>query len=100
MEMPVYKWPSFRTVVRRMLEAGWSFVKRAGTFILATMVLVWALLYFPHTDAAGISYQSRITAEEDKLVAAGTTVKATEDKITETLKEWADLKTKGGDPKE
>src|SRR5258708_5397045 len=60
MEMPVYKWPSFRTVLRRMFDAGWSFVRRAGTMILATMILVWALLYFPHTDSSGRSYQDRI----------------------------------------
>src|SRR4029453_8043717 len=53
MEMPVYKWPSFRTVIRRMLDAGWSFGRRAGTMILATMVVVWALMYFPRSDAEG-----------------------------------------------
>jgi ferrous iron transport protein B len=98
MEMPVYKWPSFRTVVRRMLEAGWSFVKRAGTFILATMILVWALLYFPNTDAAGTSYQARISAEEDKL--AGTSVDAVEKGIADNLKDWAALKANGGDPQD
>jgi ferrous iron transport protein B len=37
-------------------------VKRAGTFILASMVVVWALLYFPYTDAAGTKYEDRIEA--------------------------------------
>jgi ferrous iron transport protein B len=47
MEMPLYKMPSFATVSRRALDAGWMFLKRAGTMILATMILVWAALYFP-----------------------------------------------------
>lgn len=98
MEMPVYKWPSFRTVFRRMLDAGWSFVRRAGTMILATMILVWALLYFPNTDATGKSFQARIEEQENLLAAAGTSVKETEEKTTDKLKEWADAKSSGGDP--
>ena len=47
MEMPLYKWPSPRLVIRRILDSGWAFVRRAGTLILASMILVYALLYFP-----------------------------------------------------
>ena len=35
-----------------MFDSGWAFVYRAGTLILASMVLVWALLYFPRTEGA------------------------------------------------
>jgi ferrous iron transport protein B len=47
MEMPLYKVPSSRLVLRRMADSGWAFLRRAGTLILASMVVVWALLYFP-----------------------------------------------------
>ena len=47
MEMPAFKVPQVETVVRRMVGAGWAFVYRAGTMILASMILIWALLYFP-----------------------------------------------------
>jgi ferrous iron transport protein B len=47
MEMPLYKVPSLRLVLRRMTDSGWAFLRRAGTLILASMVVVWALLYFP-----------------------------------------------------
>jgi len=47
MEMPLYKWPSFKVVIWRMLDSAGAFLKRAGTLILATMIVVWALLYFP-----------------------------------------------------
>jgi ferrous iron transport protein B len=60
MEMPLYKRPELRTVVRRVVDSGWAFVRRAGTVILATMVFVWALLYFPHTNATGVKYDDRI----------------------------------------
>jgi ferrous iron transport protein B len=56
MEMPLYKWPSPRTVLTRMKDAGWAFLRRAGTMILASMVIVWALLYFPRTESPGQTY--------------------------------------------
>jgi ferrous iron transport protein B len=65
MEMPLYKVPSWRIVVRRAVDGGWMFVRRAGTLILATMVVIWALLYYPSTDAQGRSYEQRIEQAED-----------------------------------
>jgi ferrous iron transport protein B len=62
MEMPLYKWPSARTVLRRMTDSGWMFVRRAGTLILAAMILVWALLYFPRGDGRGGNYDERTAA--------------------------------------
>jgi ferrous iron transport protein B len=62
LEMPAYKWPAWRTVVRRMGDSGWAFLRRAGTLILATMVLVWALLYFPAAHPEGGTYPGRIAA--------------------------------------
>src|SRR5207244_11929904 len=53
MEMPLYKRPSPRAVGHRMFQSGWMFVRRAGTLILASMVVIWALLYLPAADAAG-----------------------------------------------
>src|SRR5438132_6946910 len=62
MEIPLYKWPSLRTVVRRMTDSGWAFLRRAGTMILAAMVLVWFLLYFPRGDGQGAAYDVRIAS--------------------------------------
>jgi ferrous iron transport protein B len=70
MEMPLYKWPSPRTVLTRMKDAGWAFLRRAGTLILASMVLVWALLYFPRTERDGLTYDlhyARLHKELDGL---------------------------------
>lgn len=51
MELPSYKWPSPRTVFYRVLERAFSFVRCAGTIILAVSVVVWAALYYPHNAA-------------------------------------------------
>lgn len=67
MEMPSYKWPSLATVSHRMGESGWAFVRRAGTIILASMIVVWALLYFPSTDAEGVSYPDTIAKLEESI---------------------------------
>jgi ferrous iron transport protein B len=77
MEMPLYKVPSLRLVLRRMIDSGWAFLRRAGTLILASMVVVWALLYFPRGESDGSSakfYDVRLAelrAEYDKLKEKG-----------------------------
>ncbi len=67
MELPAYKRPSIVAIARRMFGAGWAFIRRAGTFIFASMIVVWALLYFPDRDANG-RYDHRIEElrKEDK----------------------------------
>ena len=66
MEMPTYKFPSFKSVGLRMFDAGWMFVRRAGTLILASMIVIWALLYFPNQDENGKSYEKQIAALSEK----------------------------------
>src|SRR5262249_1167525 len=56
MEMPLYKWPSPRTVLTRVVGAAGAFLRRAGTMILAAMIVVWALLYFPCNLAEPLTY--------------------------------------------
>jgi ferrous iron transport protein B len=67
MEMPLYKRPSLRTVLRRMTDSGWAFLRRAGTLILASMVLVWALLYFPHGNGHGGTFDQDIDNLDQQL---------------------------------
>jgi ferrous iron transport protein B len=87
MEMPAYKWPSARLVVRRMVDSGWAFVRRAGTLILASMVLVWALLYFP----AGSSYDDRIAQEEASLGDRKAELEKKRDDLAKSRKEIKQL---------
>jgi ferrous iron transport protein B len=67
MEMPLYKIPSLRTVVRRMIDSGWAFLRRAGTLILMSMILVWALMYFPRGDGNGQTYDARVAELQGSL---------------------------------
>ena len=60
LEMPTYRRPAILPTLKRMWDAGTSFLYRAGTLILATMVLVWALLYFPSADSNGLDFPTRI----------------------------------------
>jgi ferrous iron transport protein B len=47
LEMPSYKWPSWRVVLSQVWEQVRSFAVRAGTLIFATSILLWAAAYFP-----------------------------------------------------
>ena len=46
MELPAYHTPSARNVLRATWERGWSFIKRAGTVILASSIVLWFLQAF------------------------------------------------------
>ena len=76
MELPTYRRPAIRAVIRRMSEAGWAFVVRAGTIILAAMIVVWALLYFPYQDSAGTPYYERVEKAEKEAKEAGEKIKS------------------------
>jgi ferrous iron transport protein B len=52
-------------VLRRVLDAGWAFIRRASTIILASMILIWAALYFPSTAADGVAYETKIALMEE-----------------------------------
>ena len=41
MELPAYHFPSARNVLHSMGERGWSFIKRAGTVILISSIIIW-----------------------------------------------------------
>jgi len=71
LELPSYKMPSPRTVIYRMLDRGWAFVKNAGTLIVAVSIIVWAALYYPH-DAAVVEapYSEQRAELETQITAA------------------------------
>jgi len=51
MELPAYHWPTLGNVLRSMWERGWSFIKKAGTIILLSTIVIWFLSRFGWTDA-------------------------------------------------
>ena len=46
MELPAYHMPTLGNVLRSMWERGWSFIKKAGTIILLSTILVWFTSFF------------------------------------------------------
>lgn len=46
MELPAYHMPTVSNVLRSMWERGWSFIKKAGTIILLSTIVVWFTTYF------------------------------------------------------
>ena len=50
MELPAYHWPTLSNVLRSMWERGWSFIKKAGTIILLSTIVVWFTTFFGFTE--------------------------------------------------
>ena len=52
MELPSYHLPTIGNLLRSMWERGWSFIKKAGTIILLSTIVIWFLSFFGWTDGA------------------------------------------------
>jgi ferrous iron transport protein B len=59
MELPPYRMPTFRVIIRHMWEKGEHYLKKMGGVILIAVILIWALEYFPR-GAAGVSQAERL----------------------------------------
>ena len=42
MELPAYHWPTIGNILRSMWERAWSFIRKAGTIILLSSIIIWA----------------------------------------------------------
>ncbi|MCC8142205.1 MAG: ferrous iron transport protein B [Lachnospiraceae bacterium] len=71
MELPAYHVPTVGAILRPTWERGWSFVKRAGTIILAATVLIWFLQGF---GATGHGFGLVEDADESVLAAIGNAI--------------------------
>ncbi len=52
MELPAYHMPTVKNVLYSMWERGWSFIKKAGTVILLSSVIIWFTTYFGFVDGS------------------------------------------------
>jgi ferrous iron transport protein B len=59
MELPPYRMPTFRVIIRHMWEKGEQYLKKMGGVILIAVILIWALEYFPRGHA-GISREDQL----------------------------------------
>jgi ferrous iron transport protein B len=69
MELPVYRNPGFRIILRHMWVKGEHYLKKMGGVILVASVVIWALGYFPRNADYSKDYASLIAREHQKLEA-------------------------------
>ena len=70
MELPAYHMPTVSNVLRSMWERGWSFIKKAGTIILLSTIVIWFTTYFGFT-ADGFRMLAEDEMEQSILAAIG-----------------------------
>lgn len=70
MEMPKYRLPSFRFIYKDVINKGFMYLKKAGTFILAASVLIWFMSNYPKNLEIQEEFESKIelaTTKDQKL---------------------------------
>ena len=70
MELPAYHMPTVSNVLRSMWERGWSFIKKAGTIILLSTIVIWFTTYFGFT-ADGFRMLAEDEMDQSILTAIG-----------------------------
>ena len=73
MELPAYHWPTFGNVMRSMWERGWSFIKKAGTVILLSSIVIWAGSSFGMTES-GFGFSTELELEASVLGIVGNAI--------------------------
>ncbi|MDX4028540.1 ferrous iron transport protein B [Aliarcobacter skirrowii] len=70
MEMPKYRLPSFRFIYKDVINKGFMYLKKAGTFILAASVLIWFMSNYPKNLELQEEFESKIelaTTKDQKI---------------------------------
>ena len=70
MELPAYHWPTVGNVLRSMWERAWSFIKKAGTIILLSSIIIWAGSCFGVMDGA-FTFSTEMELENSVLGMIG-----------------------------
>ena len=71
MELPAYHAPSILNALRSMWERGWAFIKRAGTVILISSIILWFLMGYGFENGALVAVED---ANHSLLAAVGSAV--------------------------
>jgi ferrous iron transport protein B len=88
LELPPYRMPTLRAVLLHVWDGVWSFVRKAGTTILLTSMMLWALLRFPgSTPPSGLTEAQASSYQMERSIA-GRTGKAMEPLFSPLGFEW------------
>lgn len=68
MELPPYRMPTAKAVLRHTWEKGKEYLKKMGTIILAASIIVWALSYFPTNDDKKLQTENSYMAKIGKTI--------------------------------
>ena len=74
MELPAYHWPTVINILRSMWERGWSFIKKAGTIILLSSIIIWVGSVFGATES-GFGFDPEMELESSLLGYIGNAIK-------------------------
>ena len=69
MELPIYRNPGFRMILRHMWNKGVHYLKKMGGVILIASVVIWVLGYFPRYTAYSEDFNRLIEEEEQTLMS-------------------------------
>ena len=67
MELPPYRMPSFKSIVKHMWDKSAQYVKKVGGVILVAVIIIWALGYFPREVDYSKDYQSTLKTLENQI---------------------------------
>lgn len=73
MELPAYHWPTVGNVLRSMWERGWSFIKKAGTIILISSIIIWAGSCFGTVDGS-FGFDAEMELDDSVLGVIGNAI--------------------------
>lgn len=74
MELPTYHLPTVGNILRSMWERGWSFIKKAGTIILLSSVIIWAGSVFGTLPDGGFGFSTELELSDSVLGIIGNAI--------------------------
>ncbi len=74
MELPAYHLPTVGNILRSMWERGWSFIKKAGTIILLSSVIIWAGSVFGRLPEGGFGFSTELELADSVLGIIGNAI--------------------------
>ncbi len=74
MELPAYHLPTVENILRSMWERGWSFIKKAGTIILLSTIVLWFLMNFGWADGRFGMLDMETQLDNSILAKAGSVI--------------------------
>jgi len=70
MELPPYRLPTLKSTLKHMWENGSQYIRKMGTVILVSSIIIWALGYFPRETKYSVNYDTQIKKLEKKQYQA------------------------------